>query len=111
MSSPGSKPSPNGKAVSVANHFTGWATPICLQVFYDKCLSSIAHIYSFVQGRLRVWEPQAKAHDFNHNGELLSPSRFSRKIMIRIISIVKCYIRLYSPNNWKFSDDMSTGYS
>ncbi|GFV74520.1 hypothetical protein TNCV_5129621 [Trichonephila clavipes] len=26
MSSPGFKPSPNGTAVSVANHYTGWAT-------------------------------------------------------------------------------------
>ncbi|GFX21140.1 hypothetical protein TNCV_4367191 [Trichonephila clavipes] len=29
-------------------------------------------------------------------------SRSRLKIMIRIISIVKCYFRLYSPKNWEF---------
>ncbi|GFX67493.1 hypothetical protein TNCV_3463821 [Trichonephila clavipes] len=30
MSSPGFEPSPYGTAVSAANHYTGWVTPLCL---------------------------------------------------------------------------------
>ncbi|GFX23817.1 uncharacterized protein TNCV_1788481 [Trichonephila clavipes] len=54
MSSPGFEPSPNGTAVSVANHYTGWVTMLFISLLWDFYVNSTYFNASLCSRTLKI---------------------------------------------------------